>query len=108
MKDFISLRPVYLFTEGHVRGHIALCVLATTIEALMAKDLAEADVMDPDLTYQHLSPRRALAELAEVRRQLVIAGVHTIDLVARRSAFQAKVLKALKVDASSWDRANIA
>ncbi len=34
----------------------------------MGKDLAEAGVMDPDLTHQHLSARRALAELAEIRR----------------------------------------
>jgi len=108
MKDFISLRPVYLWTEDHVRGHIALCVLAATIEVLIAKDLAEAKVMDSDLTYQHLSPHRALAELGEVRRQLITAGVRTIDLVSRRSPLQHKVLKALRVDTSSWDKATIA
>lgn len=108
MKDFISLRPVYLWTEEHVRGHIALCVIATTIEALIGKDLADAGVMDPNLTHQHLSPRRALSELQEIRRQLITAGMRTVDLVSRRSSFQQKVLRALHVDTSSWDKATIA
>jgi hypothetical protein len=64
--------------------------------------------MDPDLTCQDLSPRRALAELGEVRRQLITAGAHTVDLVSRRSPFQQQVLKALHVDTSAWDKANIA
>ena len=49
LKDFLGLRPVYHFTENRVRGHIAICVLAAVIEAVMAKDLAAADVRDPDL-----------------------------------------------------------
>jgi transposase len=108
MKDFISLRPVYLWTEDHVCGHIALCVLVTTIEVLIAKELAEAGVMDPDLTRQHLSLRRALAELGEVRRQFITAGARTVDLVSRRSLFQQQVLKALRVVTSAWGKANIA
>jgi len=43
-----------------------------------------------------------------VRRQLITAGVRTIDLVSRRSPLQHKVLKALRVDTSSWDKATIA
>jgi len=46
-----------------VKGHVALCVLAATIEAVMAKDLISAKVMDPNLAFQHMTPRRALAEL---------------------------------------------
>ena len=58
-KDFLALRPVFHWTENRVRGHIALCILAATIEAVMAKDLAAAKVMDPDLAFQHMTPRRA-------------------------------------------------
>jgi hypothetical protein len=36
MKDFLSLRPMFHWTEARVRGHVALCVLAATIEAVMA------------------------------------------------------------------------
>ena len=40
LKDFLSLRPVHHFTEERVRGHVALCVIAAVIEAVMGNDLA--------------------------------------------------------------------
>jgi len=46
-----------------VRGHVAICVLAAVIEAVMAIDLAAAKLTDPDLGDQVLSARRALREL---------------------------------------------
>ena len=45
-----------------------------------------------------MTPRRALSLLKEIR----------LELVSRRSALQAKVLRALKVDTSTWDKATIA
>jgi transposase len=39
MKDFLVLRPVDHFTEERVRGHIAPCIIATAIEALISGDL---------------------------------------------------------------------
>lgn len=39
LKDFLALRPVFHYTERRVRGHVAICVLAAVIEALMAIDL---------------------------------------------------------------------
>jgi hypothetical protein len=36
MKDLLSLRPMFHWVEARVRGHVALCVLAATIEAVMA------------------------------------------------------------------------
>ena len=41
LKDFLDLRPIFHWTEDRVRGHVALCVMAATIEAVMAKDLVE-------------------------------------------------------------------
>ena len=108
MKDFLALRPMFHWTEERVRGHVALCVLAATIEAVMAKDLMNAKVMDPDLPFQSMTPRRALALLKEVRIQHLAAGTQQIKLVNRRSALQAKVLKALGVDTSTWSKAEIA
>ena len=108
MKDFLSLRPMFHWTEARVRGHVALCVLAATIEAVMAQDLVKAKVMDPDLPFQSMTPRRALALLKEVRIQHLAAGNKQIKLVNRRSALQAKVLKALQVDTSTWSKAEIA
>ena len=40
LKDFFALRPVFHYTEKRVRGHVAICVLAAVIEAVMALDLA--------------------------------------------------------------------
>ncbi len=50
MKDFLGLRPVFHWTEQRVRGHIAICVLAAVIEAVIANDLTDAGIDDPDLT----------------------------------------------------------
>jgi transposase len=107
LKDFLDLRPVYHWTEDRVRGHVAVCVLACVIEALMEADLRAADVRDPDLPDQILSPRRALRELGRIRRATLQAGERTIDVVTRRSALQAKILAAYGVDTTAWGRAHI-
>jgi hypothetical protein len=83
-------------------------VLAATIEAVMAKDLVKAKVMDPDLPFQSMTPRRALALLKEVRIQHLAAGTRQVKLVNRRNALEAKVLRALSVDTSTWSKAEIA
>jgi transposase len=107
MKDFLGLRPVYHFTEHRVRGHIALCVLTAVIEAVMAKDLAAADVRDPDVQDQVITPRRALAELDRIRQVTLETGNKTVKVITRRNALQAKLLAALRVDTAGWDKADI-
>jgi transposase len=108
LKDFLGLRPVRHFTESRVHGHIGICVLAATIESLIAADLRRADVRDPDKASQVISVRRALRELHRVRQSRVDAGERSISLVTRRTPLQAKILAALKIDTSSWDKATIA
>jgi hypothetical protein len=108
MKGFLALRPMYHWTDERVRGHVALCVLAATIEAVMARDLVAAKVMDPDIPAQHMTPRRALSILKEVRLELVQAAEHRVEVVTRRNAAQVKILNALGVDTSTWDKASIA
>jgi len=54
LKDFLALRPVFHYTEKRVRGHVAICVLAAVIEAVMALDLVGAKISDPDLEGQRL------------------------------------------------------
>ncbi|MGH9150656.1 MAG: IS1634 family transposase [Acidimicrobiales bacterium] len=108
LKDFLALRPVFHWTEDRVRGHVAICVYAGVIEALMAADLATADVRDPDLDDQHLTPARALRELARIRAVGLDAGDKRIRLVTRRSSLQAEVLDAFGVDTTEWSRARIA
>ena len=103
MKDFLALRPIFHYTEKRVRGHVGVCVLAAVIEALMAIDLAQADLRDPDVTTQHLTARRALRELERVR-QVAFTDQHGNErkVLTRLSALQAKILAAFKVDTSTW------
>jgi transposase len=107
MKDFLGLRPVHHRTEARVRAHIALCVIAAVIEAVIAEDLSRADVRDPDIDDQVMTPRRALAELANIRLHRLLAG-RRIELVDRPTPLQRKILDALSVDSSTWNRAAIA
>ena len=108
LKDFLHLRPVFHWTEDRVRGHVAICVYAGVIEALMAADLRTADVRDPDLGDQVLTPARALRELARIRAVSLDAGDTRIGLVTRRSSLQTDVLDAFGVDTTEWSRARIA
>lgn len=64
----------------------------------MEADLRSADVRDPDLPDQVISPRRALRELGRVRLATIDAGGSTVRLVTRRSALQARLLAAVGVD----------
>ena len=107
LKDFFHLRPVRHWTERRVHGHIAVCVYAAVIEALITAALAAADIRDPDLPDQHLSAARALRELARIRAVTLDAGDRHVDVVTRRSPLQARILAALDVDTARWDRAHI-
>ena len=103
LKDFLGLRPIYHFTEKRVRGHIALCVLAAVIEAVMTRDLEAQRVMDPDLNDQVLSPRRALRELSRIRAVRLIGADGTPrQVVTRPSPLQSQILAAFGVDTSTW------
>ena len=103
LKDFLGLRPIYHFTEKRVRGHIALCVLAAVIEAVMTRDLEAHRVMDLDLQDQVLSPRRALRELGRIRAvRLAGADGTPRQVITRPSALQSQVLAAFGVDTSTW------
>jgi hypothetical protein len=102
LKDLIELRPVFHWTEDRVRAHVAVCVLATVIEALMEADLRAAGVADPDLDDQFISPRRALRELGRIRRVTLSVAERTIERDTRRSALQDRILAAFGVEAATW------
>lgn len=107
LKDFLHLRPVRHWTERRVRGHVAICVYAAVIEALITRALRDADIRDPDLPDQHLTAARALRELDHIRAVTLTAGRRSIDLVTRRDPLQARILAALGVDTHNWDRAHL-
>ncbi|MGH9244163.1 MAG: IS1634 family transposase [Acidimicrobiales bacterium] len=107
LKDFLHLRPVRHWTQRRVRGHVAICVYASVLEAFITAALRDSDLRDPDLDDQHLTAARALRELDRVRAVTLDADGHTIELVTRRDPLQARVLAALHVDTSGWDRAHL-
>lgn len=107
LKDFLHLRPVRHFAETRVRAHVAICVYAAVIEALIGHDLATAGIVDPDLDTQVLTAARALRELDRVRAIELSTGERSINIVTRRSPLQARILTALGVDTTDWDRAHI-
>lgn len=107
LKDVLRLRPLYHWTEDRVRGHIAFCVYAAVIEALMGADLARAGVMDPDLPDQVLTPRRALRELERVRLVRLDVEGREVEVATRRSPLQSRILAAFGVDAKVFERAVI-
>lgn len=104
LKDFLRLRPVRHWTEKRVRGHIAVCIYAAVIEALITAALAAADLRDPDLDDQPLSCARALRELDRIRAVTLTAGRRTLGLVTRRTPLQTRILRELGVPTSHWDR----
>ena len=107
MKDFLGLRPVFHWTETRVHGHIAICVLAAVIEAVIANLLSTADIHDPNLDGQTITTRRALAELNRIRIHHLTAGERHVTVTTRRNALQAAILAALDVNTHTWDQATI-
>lgn len=105
LKDFLRLRPIRHGTENRVRGHVAACVYAGVIETLIGHRLRDADIRDPDDPDQHLSAQRALRELDRIRHVTLHAEGRTIGVVTRSNALQTRILAALNVDTTSWDRA---
>ncbi len=47
LKSTLRLRPVYHWTEGRIRAHVFICVLALTVERVMRKTLAETGTSVP-------------------------------------------------------------
>ena len=94
LKDFLHLRPIRHWTEQRVRGHIAVCVYAAVAEILIARDLAAADIADPDRPHQHLTAPGALRELDRIRQVRLTAGRNQIELTTRRSPLHNSILAA--------------
>ena len=104
LKDFLHLRPVRHWTERRVRGHIAVCVYAAVIEAHIDRTLTSADLRDPDLDDQHLTCARALRHLHRIRDVTLTTSGRTINAITRRDQLQQRILAALDVDTSGWQR----
>ena len=107
LKDFLGLRPVFHRTEDRVKGHIAICVLAAVIEAVIGNKLAAADIRDPDLPNQTISPRRAPAELNRIRIHHLHVGEQQIRVITRTNALHSAICTALGINTRTWDNAQV-
>ncbi len=107
LKDSLRLRTDRHWTENRVRGHVAACVYAAVLEALINQRLRAAGIPDPDLADHHITAARALRELDRIRQVTLDADGRTIELVTRRNPLQDRILNALGTDTNSWDRARI-
>lgn len=107
LKDFIFLRLVRHWTERRVRGHVAVCVYAAVLEALISERLAETGVGELDLPDQHLTAVRAMRELDRIRAVTLTAGERSVEVVTRRTPLQAAILDALGVDTAPWKRTRL-
>ena len=107
LKDFLRLRPVRHWTEQRVRGHVAVCVYAALVETLINHALVAADIRDPDLGDQHLTPARALRDLSRIRRHQLTANGRRIHLTTRRTPLQNRTLTAIGADTRTWDNPTI-
>ena len=107
LKDFLRLRPIRHWTEQRVRGHIAVCVYAAVAETLITRDLAAAEIADPDRAGQHLTAARALRELDRIREVRLHTDGKPVTLTTRRSPLQTAILAATRTPTRDWDKARI-
>ena len=108
LKDFIGLRPVYHWTDTRIRGHIAVCVLAALVEKLISADLATNEITDPQIAAQTITARRALRELAKIRRVTLSTGERAITTVTRPSPLASKIATAIRMSPARWNKPTIA
>ena len=102
-QDFLHLRPVYHWTEQRVRGHVAICVYAAVIEALITADLATANLRDPDLDDQPLSAARALRELGRSGLVTLTASDQHFPRPRRTVVSEGRILARPPVDTAGWN-----
>ena len=102
MTDFLGLRPVFHWTETRVQGHIAVCVYAAVIEAMIANQLTHAAIWDPNLEDQIITARRALGELDRIRIHHLTASDQQITITTRPNQLQTAILDALDIDTRTW------
>ena len=92
IKDFLRLRPIYVYSEESVRGHVFVCVLAYLIEKLLERELKNKGL--------ELSAQKALAELEKIKLTTDILGNNKLRIRSNLSTQQEEILKKIGVDCS--------
>lgn len=90
IKDFLSTRPIYVYSEESVRGHVFVCVLSYLIEKLLERELKNKGM---DMTAQ-----KALMELKNIKLTTAILGNSKLRIRSNLSQQQEEILKKFGVD----------
>lgn len=89
IKNFLGLRPTYVWTENHVKGHVFICVLAYLFEKLFEQRLEYAKV--------NTSVREAIRRLKTIRVVKIDIQGRILNKVTRIKKEQREILKAVGV-----------
>jgi IS4 transposase len=89
MKDVLQLRPIYLWNQEHVEGHIAVCVLAYLLHKLLQLRLRQAGVT--------ASVSKAWDAVAKVRLVTLSLPDQTLRVITRPDPLARKVFRAVGI-----------
>lgn len=89
MKDVLQLRPIYLWNQEHVEGHIAVCVLAYLLRKLLQLRLRQAGVTE--------SVSKAWDAVAKVRLVTLSLPDQTLRVITRPDPLARKVFRAVGI-----------
>jgi len=89
MKDVLQLRPIYLWNQEHVEGHIAVCVLAYLLRKLLQLRLRQAGVTQ--------SVTKAWDAVAKVRLVTLSLPDQTLRIITRPNPLARKVFRAVGI-----------
>jgi len=90
LKDIVELRPLYVYTERHVKAHVFICILAVLLLSLMKKILKGSG--------KELSSIRALEILDGIKRvEFTLDGKGTIVRTTRINEQQRDIISILNV-----------
>ena len=89
LKDFLRLRPIFHRTDGRVRGHILVCVLAYLLERSLSHQLRAAGL--------ELSARAALEQVTQIHAVENHFGERTLWTVSAPPPGAWQVLKAVGI-----------
>jgi len=90
LKDIVELRPIYVYTERHVKAHVFICILAVLLLSLIKKILKE--------TNKDLSSIKALEILDGIKRvELTVDEKGTIIRTTKINDQQREIISILNV-----------
>ncbi len=90
LKDIVEVRPMYVYTEQHVKAHVFICILAVLLLSLIKKILKESG--------KELSSIKALEILDGIKRiELTLDGKGTIIRTTQIKHQQREIISILNV-----------